>query len=126
MNILTAHRDHTTLRRQLRSNYTEDNIQKYMNHARHYNQLRITLHTLSAYALGLIAVIAAAYNVLHIWNGNSNQISIIELAFPFLATAFATHLHHTNKTLNTKYTSETIDDVNNAKHINELMNRNRH
>lgn len=125
MNILTARSEHTKLRRQLRSNYTENNIQKYMDHARHYSQLRITLYTLSEYTLGLLAVVAAAYNVLHIWNGDSNQISILELAFPFLATAFATHLHHTNKNLNTTYATDTINDVNTAKHIHELMNRDR-
>ena len=125
MNILTVHGEHTRLRRRLRSNYTADNVQKYMDHAHHYSQLRITLYTLSEYALGLLAVTAAAYNVLHIWNGDSNHISIIEVAFPLLATAFATHLHHTNKNLNTKHASDTINDVNTAKHINELKNRDR-
>ncbi len=126
MNILTARRDHIRLRRRLRSDYTEDNIQKYMDHAHQYTQLRITLHTLSVHALGLIAVITAAYNLYLGFTGEGHQLSIIELAFPLLATAFATHLHHTNKNLNTKYTSDTIDDVNTAKHIDELMNHTRH
>jgi hypothetical protein len=125
MNILTAHREHTRLRRQLRANYTEDNIQKYMDHAHQYAQLRVTFYTISAHALGLIAVIAGAYNVLRSFSGDGN-LSIIELAFPFLALAYSWTLHRTNKGLYAKYTSEAIEHVNNAKHINELMNRNGH
>lgn len=125
MNILTSYRDHTRLRRQLRSDYTDDTVQQYMAAADTHNQLRITLRTISAYALGLIAVIAAAYNVLRSFSGDGNHISIIELAFPFLALAYSWTLHRTNKGLDAKYTKETIEHVNNAKYLNELTNRER-
>lgn len=125
MNILTSYRDHTRLRRQLRSDYTDDTVQQYMAAADTHNQLRITLRTISAYALGLIAVIAAAYNVLRSFSGDGNHISIIELAFPFLALAYSWTLHRTNKGLDAKYTTETIEHVNNAKYLNELINRER-
>lgn len=125
MNILTSYRDHARLRRQLRTDYTDDNVRQYLDFADNHNELRITLRNISAIALGILAAAAAAYNL---YNGfaTDHTNSILEIAFPFLAAVFSIYLGNINKAMNAIYTRETIDNVNNAKTRHEIMNRGRH
>lgn len=97
-----------------------------MDSAHSHIQLRIALRIISAHAIGLLALAVAAYNGYRIVTGDGNLISIIELAFPLLALAYSWTLHRTNRGLYVKFTKETIEHVDNAKALNELMNRERH
>lgn len=126
MNIFTSYRNHARLEHQLRRNYTDDAVQAYMDSAHSHIQLRIALRIISAHAIGLLALAVAAYNVYRIVIGDGDLISIIELTFPLLALAYSWTLHRANKDLYARFTKETIERVDNAKALNELMDRERH
>lgn len=121
MNPFTIYRDHDRLEHDMRFHYTDAKAEAYIASMDKLNKIRIPLRHSATVLMALIALASAAYNLYRTFDDTT--ISLIETAFPFLAIVCTHTLRRINHNLGSQYWKQAIKNIENAKHISELMNR---
>ena len=121
MNPFAIYRNHTRLEDDMTSHYTDDKAAAYLESTDKLDILRGRLRHSATVLMALLAVTVAAYNLYRTFD-NSNDISLIEMTFPFIAALCAYTLrlanHHDNH-----YWNQATKKIENAQHLRDIMNR---